>query len=239
MIGHGEQCVADPAQIAPRATPAPARLPAQEQTIAAPTFRLAASSYAPGAEIRIRFSQAISSTTRSRAWVTVSERGAPSSSYGAWQYVDDHATSAALEAPKKDGAYEVRLHTDYPTKSYNVVHAEPFVVQTDAAAEPGETPLAQQRFSLAKKSVRSGARVDVVFAVPMHAASGEQFWITIVARDTPDTSWGTYEYVPAGARRMKLTAPTALGEYEVRLHANYPKMTTNVVHRVAVHVESP
>lgn len=151
---------------------------------------------------------------------------------------DDHATSAVLEAPKKDGAYEVRLHMDYPTKSYNVVHAQPFVVKTDAAADPGETPLAQQRFTVASNSVRSGERVQVMFAVPMHAASGEQFWITTVAHDTPDTSWGTYEYVPAGARRMKLTAPTAEGEYEIRLHANYPKKTTNVVHRVAIRVES-
>jgi hypothetical protein len=242
MIGHGEQCVAEPAHLASRSPPAlapppsEARPPAEGQAIAAPTFRLAASSYAPGAAIQIRFAQAISSTSNSRAWVTVAGRGTPESSYGTWKYVDDHATAAVLEAPAKDGAYEVRLHTNYPAKSYNIVHAEPFTVATVAIADSGETPLAEQRFTVGSKAVRSGDRVEVRFAAPMHAASGERFWITIVAQGTADTSWGTYEYVPAGARRMKLAAPTAAGEYEVRLHANYPKQTTHVVHRAALRV---
>jgi hypothetical protein len=237
MIGHGEHCTAEPARVAPRPPPASTPPQAPEQAIAAPTFRLAARSYSPGAAIQIRFAQAISSLPDSRAWVTVAPRGTPESTYGAWKYVDDHATAAELEAPAKDGAYEVRLHTNYPAKSYNVVHAEPFAVVTVAIADPGETPLAQQRFTVASKSVRSGGRVEVAFAVPLHAEPGERFWITIVASGTPDTSWGAYEYVPADARRMKLTAPAAAGEYEVRLHANYPKQATNVVHRVAIRVE--
>jgi len=239
MIGHGEQCVAEPARIVSRQAPAPAKPPSSPQAVAlaAPTFRLAASSYAPGAAIQIRFAHAISSTPDNRAWVAVVERGAPGSSYGTWKYVDDRASSAVLEAPRKDGAYEVRLHTDYPAKSYNVVHAEPFTVTTVAITDPGETPRAEQRFTVASKSVRSGARIDVRFAAPMHAASGERFWITIVARDTPDSTWGTYEYVPEGARGLKLEAPAAAGDYEVRLHANYPKQTTNVVHRATIRVE--
>jgi len=240
MIGHGEQCVAEPARIASRATPAPAKPPSSPQAVepAAPTFRLAASSYAPGAAIQIRFAHAISSTPDNRAWITVVERGAPGSSYGAWKYVDDRASSAVLEAPRKDGAYEVRLHTDYPAKSYNVVHAEPITVKTAEIADPGETPLAQQRFTVGSKAVRSGGRIDVRFAAPLHAAAGERFWITLVAGGTPDSTWGTYEYVPDNARRMTLEAPAAAGDYEIRLHANYPKQTTNVVHRAAIRVEA-
>ena len=238
-IGHGEQCVAEPARIAshPPAVPVPAASAPQAVDLAAPTFRLTASSYAPGAAIPLRFAQAISSTPDHRAWITVVERGAAESAYGTWKYVDDHARAMTLEAPRKDGAYEVRLHTDYPAKAYHVVHAEPFSVTTAATADPGETPLARQRFTLGGKSVRGGARIDVRFAAPMHAASGERFWITIVARETPDSTWGTYEYVPEGARGMKLEAPAAAGDYEVRLHANYPRKTTNVVHRAAIRVE--
>ncbi len=233
MIGHGETCVAEPVRVVSR--PA-AREEAPSAEVAAPKFRLTASSYAPGAAIQIRFARAIRSTPDNRAWITVVERGAPGSSYGAWKYVDDRTTSAVLEAPRKDGAYEVRLHTDYPTKSYNVVHAEPITVTTAEIADPGETPLAQQRFTVASKSVRTGGHIDVVFAVALHAATGERFWITIVAGNTPDSTWGSYEYVPDHARRMRLDAPTVPGDYEIRLHANYPKKTTNVVHRAAVHV---
>jgi len=233
-IGHGEQCVAEPARIASH--PPPATAP-QVVELAAPTFRIAASSYAPGAAIQLRFAQAIGSTPDRRAWVTVVERGAAESEFGSWKYVDDHAKAVVLEAPRKDGAYEVRLHTNYPAKAYNVVHAEPFTVKTVAIAGSGETPFAEQRFTVGSTSVRSGARVDVRFAAAMHAAAGERFWITIVPRDTPDSTWGTYEYVPEDARRMKLAAPAAAGDYEVRLHANYPKKTTNVVHRAAVRVE--
>jgi hypothetical protein len=31
----------------------------------------------------------------------------------------------------------------------------------------------------ARIAVRSGERVEVMFAAPMHAAAGERFWITI------------------------------------------------------------
>ena len=134
MIGEGEQCIrdraiaADPASIVSQPT-APSPTPTTAPAAVAPTFQLAASSYAPGAPIQLRFAQEISSPGSSRAWITVSEAGTGESWHGAWKFVDDHATEAVIDAPKKPGAYEVRLHTDYPAKSYNLVHAEPFVVK--------------------------------------------------------------------------------------------------------------
>jgi len=43
--------------------------------------------------------------------------------------------------------------------------------------------------------------------------------------------------VPAGATSVRIAAPAAAGDYEVRLHANYPTRSTNVVHRAGLTVE--
>jgi hypothetical protein len=201
----------------------------------APSFRLDAKVVAPGEEIGIRFTAPVSSTTQSRAWITVIAADQPPSAYGDWSYLDDGATSASLKAPAKPGAYEVRLHTDYPAKTFNVQHSVALTVGPEVA--PQVTPPSAQRFTVGAATVKSGAKVHVTFATALQAAPKEQFWVTIVEAGAADSSWGAYEYVQPGARRMQMTVPTKPGDYEVRLHANYPTKTTNVVHRVAIHVE--
>jgi eukaryotic-like serine/threonine-protein kinase len=202
----------------------------------APSFRLDAKVVAPGEEIEIRFAAPVSSKPQSRAWITVIAADQPPSAYGEWSYLDDGATSATLKAPSKPGAYEVRLHTDYPAKSFNVQHTVALTIGPEAEA-PQVTPLSSQRFTVGAATVKPGAKVHVTFATALHAAPKEQFWVTIVEAGAADSSWGAYEYVQPGARRMQLAAPTKPGDYEVRLHANYPTKTTNLVHRVAIHVE--
>jgi hypothetical protein len=234
MIARGAHCLAGAA--GPRG--APHRPPATAQIAGAPSFRLDAASCAPGDEIAIRFDAPIRSTPDSRAWITVVEADRPPSAYGAWSYLDDGATLATLKAPTRPGAYEVRLHTDYPARTFNVQHAVALIVGAERA-EPaaGVTPLSAQRFAIAGRTVRPGARIDLTFATAMHAAPHEQFWVTVVDAGAADSAWGAYDYVPPGARRMHLTAPAKPGAYEVRLHANYPTKTTNLVHRVAIQVQ--
>ena len=206
---------------------------------AAPSVRLDATSYAPGDTIEIRFLAPVRSTPESRAWITVVEANKPASAYGAWNYLDDGATVTTLKAPSTPGAYEVRLHTDYPARTYNVQRAVPLTVgeRAEAQAAPGVTPPSLQRFTVATPALHPGAMIDVAFAAALRAAPQERFWITIVDAGAADSAWGAYEYVPAGARHMQLTAPARPGDYEVRLHANYPTKTTNLVHRVAIRVE--
>ena len=76
-----------------------------------------------------------------------------------------------------------------------------------------------------------------VAGVPLRAAPGEKFWATVVKRGSSDATWAAYEYVPEGAASMLLQVPSVQGDYEVRLHANYPRLTTHVVHRESLHVE--
>ncbi|HEX7839796.1 MAG TPA: hypothetical protein VF469_20110, partial [Kofleriaceae bacterium] len=109
--------------------------------------------------------------------------------------------------------------------------------RAEAESAPGVTPAALQRFTVGSTALRPGARIDVAFAAALRAAPGERFWITVVDAGAADSAWGTYEYVPAGARHIQLTAPAKPGDYEVRLHGNYPTKATNLVHRVAIRIE--
>jgi hypothetical protein len=90
---------------------------------------------------------------------------------------------------------------------------------------------------LAAKTAQAGDEIEITFPVAMKAADGEKFWITIVPRGAGDTTYGTWQYVTDGARTMPFKMPAAVGDYEIRLHANYPRLTTNVVHRAQIRVE--
>jgi hypothetical protein len=57
-----------------------------------------------------------------RFWITVIEASAADSGWGAWQYVPDGARAVSLAAPAREGAYEVRLHANYPKRATNVVY---------------------------------------------------------------------------------------------------------------------
>ncbi|MEO8701288.1 MAG: serine/threonine-protein kinase [Kofleriaceae bacterium] len=221
------------------AAPRPPIAPVQQamQTVA-PKLALDAKVYAPGGAITIRFASPISSQGAHRAWVTIAPEGSAPTTYGAWSYVADGATTVtSLEAPARSGGYEVRLHTEYPTKSFNVAQTARFTVGTGQAPALAVTMLAAQRFTISNATVKIAEPIAVRFAVPLQALPKEQFWITIVEKGAPDTKWGAYQYVKAGAHGLQLPAPTTPGDYEIRLHANYPTKTTNLVHRVAIRVD--
>ena len=109
-------------------------------------------------------------------------------------------------------------------------------VVADAPASATITPRDHQRFSLKSTDLQAGGSAELVFPEPMHAVHGEQFWATVVERGAADTSWGKYDYVGDGARTLKLPLPSTAGDFEIRLHANYPRLTTNVVFRVPIHL---
>jgi hypothetical protein len=236
MIVRGEDCVAPANHMATSRNVT--HKPASSR---APNFHLNARSYAPGDAIELRFAAPVNSTPQRRAWITVIEADKPASAYGAWSYLEDGAVVATLKAPAKPGVYEVRLHTDYPARTFNVQRAVSLTVGPERAeAEPGTepTPVSAQRFTVATTTLPPGATIDVTFATALRALPKERFWITVVEAGAADTTWGAYDYVPAGARHMQITAPAKPGDYEIRLHANYPTKSTNLVHRVAIRVQN-
>ena len=238
--------------------------PAPAKPDAKVSVRVDAPRYAPKAPIEVTFGSPISSKQKSQAWVTIVEAGKPPNAYNAYDYLKDGVRSVKLKAPEKEGAYEVRLHTDFPTKRTNLVAAVPFEVKSAAAAGSGATagsaqgsgsaagsaagsgalaqaavtPRDKWRFTLATTTLKPKEPAKVTFPAAMHAAKSEQFWITVTAAGEPDDTWGKYEYVPDGAKHMTLQMPPTPGEYEVRLHANYPAKTTNLVYRAKLKVES-
>ena len=231
-VAKGDTCVGAPV-IATGPPPAPSP---------PPTFTIDHQTYTAGETIEVHFAAPMTSSANSRAWLTTVDAGSAPSAYGNWQYVDDRARTATITAPDRPGSYEVRLHTDYPTKSTNLRYAQKFTVPdttvpTAAIAHPAATPLAQQKLSLGSPVAHVGAKIDIHFAAALVATGSERFWVAITLQGKPDTDYGAWDYVPAGAHAMTLTAPAQPGDYEVRLHANYPTKTTNVVSRAPLHVD--
>nr|MBA3502685.1 serine/threonine protein kinase [Deltaproteobacteria bacterium] len=201
-----------------------------------PRFVLDKQTYAPGEAVRLAFAQPVPSYGTRRAWVTIVEAGRSPESYGGWEFLPDKARAAKLQAPMVAGAYEARIHTDYSTRQYNLRHRVRFVVSTASVVDDAATSLAKQRFSLARTTFKPRDTITLTFPTSLHALQHERFWITIIDADAADTSYGVYEYVADKATSVSLSAPTRPGDYEVRLHANYPTKLTNVVFRSRVEV---
>ncbi|MBL0216228.1 MAG: serine/threonine protein kinase [Myxococcales bacterium] len=228
-----EACIALPAEADP-SSPVPT-----VAASAAPELSLDASVYPPSTEVHIRFAVPLSAPKTSRAWVAIAPVGSLPSIYSTWKYVPDGAIQIQLKAPAAEGAYEVRLHTDYPAKSFNIARTAPFAVRADAEppAPAAPTPLAKQRFTPASTIATVGMQLTIRFGTQLRALPGEQFWVTTVKAGSLDTVWGKYAYVPDSARKMSIDLPTEPGDYEIRLHANYPKQSTNVVYRVPIRLD--
>jgi hypothetical protein len=184
--------------------------------------------------IVVHFAAPMHSPDGHRAWITTTPSGASPSTYGDWAYIDDGAGTATLKAPSSPGAYELRLHTDYPVKTTNLAFAVPFTVR--AAGADDVTPAAAQRFTLGQTRLHPHDRLDVTFAAPMVALPNEKFWITTAALGSSDETYGDWQYLSPQARNVTLAAPANPGDYEVRLHANYPTRSTHVVYRSTIHV---
>ena len=203
-------------------------------------FALDGKTFAPGQGVVFRFSQPVPSSASRRAWVTIVEPGKPDTSWGTWEWVPDRARTVTVVAPASPGTYEARLHTDYPARSGHVRHRARLEVTAATApveATGAETPPALQRFRVGRRRFAPGQHALLRFPTPMHAARGEQFWVTVVELGANDDAYGAYEYVRDGATTITLAMPSKPGPYEIRLHANYPKRQRNVVHRVRVMVQ--
>ncbi len=198
------------------------------------TFTLVDTTVAPNQDLEFKFPARAASQAGDQSWVSISDTNSADSSYITWAFVGDKASTASLRVPAKPGTYEARLYTHYPKQSYNLVHRTTFTVV--ALAEAPDAGPTVERFSLASSSVAPGASIQINFPGAMIAKQGEQYWVTVVQATAADTVYDTWEYVAANARRATLQAPATPGRYEVRLHANYPKKSTNVVFRAPLTV---
>lgn len=103
--------------------------------------------------------------------------------------------------------------------------------------EPGIAQAASApSFALAKASFTPDEKITVTYGSALNAPAGQSYWITIIKASAPDSDWGSWHYVKAGATTDELQAG-APGEYEIRLHDVYPKNTYGVLARQKVTVK--
>lgn len=200
-------------------------------TIRQDAFTLDSTTYKGGDKITLKFPAALQPAEGTQYWCCIVPVGTADSSFGSWTYVKAGATSAELTAPATSGDYEVRLHSDYPKKSYNVVHRIKVTVGGLSPTKPED-----MKFTLESESIPVDKQIKVKFAAPMVPLQNESFWLALVEAGAPDDERGLWVGVAVGATEAVLPAATASGKHEVRLHANYPTKRNHIVHRVALDV---
>ena len=94
-----------------------------------PGFELDKDTVAAGTAAHIVFDDPLPTVADERYWITITRADAADSAYGAWQYVEGGAHEVSLPAPRRAGAYEVRLHDGYPRLSHHVVHRQRLTVR--------------------------------------------------------------------------------------------------------------
>jgi len=86
------------------------------------TFTLSSNSVAAGENVTVTFSQPLAPLSNERYWITIADATTGDDEWGDWVYGEADMSRITLTAPDTAGSYEVRLHGNYPTKPYNVIH---------------------------------------------------------------------------------------------------------------------
>lgn len=89
----------------------------------------------------------------------------------------------------------------------------------------------------APTQANTGTELNIKYSKPISSTSTNRCWITIVKKDAPDKEWGKWKYVKDQATSDVLTVPGEPGNYEIRLHDNYPKESFHVLERHALTVK--
>jgi hypothetical protein len=89
---------------------------------------------------------------------------------------------------------------------------------------------------VSNQTVKQGDTINVTYTSPVKSKEGSKYWVTLSLKASPDSTWGDWHYVAADATTDTLKAGQP-GEYEVRLHDDYPKQAFHVIARQTVKVE--
>jgi uncharacterized protein YfaS (alpha-2-macroglobulin family) len=85
------------------------------------------SSFSKGDTIAVKFAKALPAD-EDKYWLTLVKADSPETTWGKWHMVEKGATADKLEAAEK-GRFEVRLHSNYPTKKHNMVASKPVTIE--------------------------------------------------------------------------------------------------------------
>ena len=192
---------------------------------------LAQTSTALGSKARVHFNVPLRPVTGERFWVTIAHADLPDSAQGLTASITPGATSVEAPLAISTGKHRVRL---YASPSELVATLE---LEVTGPADKAPTAHEAIVLSLKASALKAGEAPKADFGLELYPRTGEQFWVTVIEKGKADTEWGAYLYLPIGAKGIELAKPAAAGDYEVRLHANYPSKSSNVIHRVELKVE--
>ncbi|MFO0613662.1 MAG: hypothetical protein U0414_13785 [Polyangiaceae bacterium] len=90
-------------------------------------------------------------------------------------------------------------------------------------------------FKVDAVSFRQGDSIQVTMGEALVPPPGNQFWITMVPANSPDSTFGEWHYLPSGATADSFTAKEP-GDYEIRLHDAFPTFSYRVMARQRISV---
>jgi hypothetical protein len=86
--------------------------------------------------------------------------------------------------------------------------------------------------------VPAGTAVWARFDRPISGRAVDQYWIVIAPSGAPAEYEAGRLHVPRSAHGMQLEAPSEPGQYEVRLHGDWPRRPFHLVRTVPLVVEA-
>ena len=104
---------------------------------------------------------------------------------------------------------------------------KPTLVPVEAGPPPS--------FKLGATSFKLNETISLTFDRPLVAPEGQQYWITLVDPNAPDTTYGAWHYLKSAVTEDKLVA-AELGDFEVRFYDLHPQTKYKVLTRQRISI---
>ena len=87
--------------------------------------------------------------------------------------------------------------------------------------------------------VEAGSTVTFTFSRPVTGLAVDQYWVVIAPMGSPAEYIEGRIHVPRDTTYMKVDAPRQPGQYELRLHGDWPRLEHHIVQTVPIVIRAP
>ena len=178
-------------------------------------LKVAKTLYAPEEPIVISYSGVTQWLDDHSAWICVSDRNAPASSYkSGWKEPEAGSGSVTLTAPFDEGEYELRFYDSSSANDLDLVARLTIPITVKHSELTKSVTMSVSKTSFAPKEEIVVSYSGVTQWLADHSA-----WICVSDRDAPASSYKSGWKEPAvGSGSVTLTAPSEPGTYELRFY---------------------
>ncbi|MCL2487127.1 MAG: FecR domain-containing protein [Oscillospiraceae bacterium] len=167
--------------------------------------------YVPGEAISATVFGITEPMERAHAFIAVYKQGAAHRDWGHYQYLQAGNNIKTLKAPAEFGGYEIRLYSmDGRYTDQTLVTSVPFTVEYSSR---------QGRIKLDKTDYIPNEPISAAVSDITAQMESTRAFISVYKKDAAHNEWGSFQYVRAGNASRELRAPSAFGEYEIRLYS--------------------